>query len=379
MKNLRVAIFTGNYAHIRDGVSLTLNRLVSHLESQNIPVLIFGPSCEYPALRPKGEFLQIPSVALPGRAEYRVSLYMPATYEDRLSEFNPSVIHIATPDLLGMWALRFAKKHNVRVVSSYHTHFPNYLKYYKLDALEPTLWRYLKWFYGSCDRLFVPSQSMLDTLREKGVKRGLEIWSRGVDTDRFSPEHRSDEWRTGNGIGPDDVVVLFLSRLVWEKDLGTVIDVGNKLLQKHDNVKIMIGGEGPARKEMQRRLPGAIFTGFVGGIDLYRVYANSDLFFFPSETETFGNVTLEALSSGIPAVVARAVGSSSIVKDGENGFLVEPGNVAGFEACLAELITNGASRREMSVKARNWAMNYKWEKVMDKLVSDYMALLEDRE
>lgn len=379
MNNLRVAIFTGNYAHIRDGVSLTLNRLVSHLESENIPVLIFGPSCEYPALRPKGEFLQVPSVALPLRTEYRVSLYMPFTYEDRLREFNPTIIHIASPDFLGMWALRYAKRNGIRVVSSYHTHFPNYLKYYKLNAFEPLVWRYLKWFYGSCDRLFVPSQSMLETLRKNDIRKGLEIWSRGVDTERFSPAHRSDEWRSGYGIRADDVVVLFLSRLVWEKDLGTVIEVGNHLLQKYGNVKIMIGGEGPARKEMQRRLPGAIFTGFVGGIDLYQVYANSDLFFFPSETETFGNVTLEALSSGVPAVVAKAVGSSSIVKDGENGFLVEPGDTAGFEACLTSLITNDDRRREMSENARNWAMDFKWEKVMDKLVSDYRVLLENRE
>lgn len=379
MKNLRVAIFTGNYAHIRDGVSLTLNRLVAHLESQNIPVLVFGPSCDYPALRPKGEFMQIPSVALPLRTEYRISLYMPATYEDRLREFNPNIIHIASPDFLGIWALRYAKKHNIRVVSSYHTHFPNYLKYYKLNAFEPLVWKYLKWFYGSCDRLFVPSQSMLETLRQNDIKQGLEIWSRGVDTERFSPAHRSDEWRSRYDILKDDVVVLFLSRLVWEKDLGTVIEVGNHLLRKHDNVKILIGGEGPARREMQRRLPGAIFTGFVGGIDLYMVYANSDLFFFPSETETFGNVTLEALSSGVPAVVAKAVGSSSIVKDGENGFLVDPGNTAGFETCLTELITDGERRREMSVKARNWAMKFKWEKVMDKLVGDYITLLDERE
>ncbi|MFU8861109.1 MAG: glycosyltransferase family 4 protein [Cyclonatronaceae bacterium] len=379
MKNLRVAIFTGNYAHIRDGVSLTLNRLVAHLESQNIPVLIFGPSCDYPALRPKGEFLEIPSVALPLRTEYRISLYMPSTYEDRLKEFDPTIIHIASPDFLGMWALRYAKKHDIRVVSSYHTHFPNYLKYYKLNAFEPLVWKYLKWFYGSCDRLFVPSQSMLETLRKNDLKHGLEIWSRGVDTERFNPGHRSDDWRKTFGIRKEDVVVLFLSRLVWEKDLGTVIEVGNHLLRKYDHVRILIGGEGPARREMQRRLPGAIFTGFVGGIDLYRVYANSDLFFFPSETETFGNVTLEALSSGVPAVVAKAVGSSSIVKDGENGFLVEPGDVAGFETCLTKLITDGERRQKMAESARNWAMKFKWEKVMDKLVGDYQTLLDNWE
>jgi phosphatidylinositol alpha 1,6-mannosyltransferase len=378
MSDLRVAIFTGNYAHIQDGVSLTLNRLVNHLEGHGIPVIIFGPSCDYPALRAKGEFHQIPSVALPVRSEYRLSLYMPSVYEDRLKEFNPTLIHIASPDFLGLWGLRYARRNNIAAVSSYHTHFPNYLKYYRLQAFEPLLWKYLRWFYSKCDRLFVPSQSMLDTLRHMDVDNGLAIWSRGVDTDRFSPVHRSDEWRHNHGISSEDTSVLFLSRLVWEKDLGTVIEVCNHLINKHGNVKVIIAGDGPARKQMERRLPGAIFTGFVSGIDLYRVYANSDLFFFPSETETFGNVTLEALSSGVPAVVAKAVGSSSIVLDRKNGFLVEPGDRKGFEFCLSELISNPEHRHEMSRNARDWAMSFTWEKVMDRLVNDYRQVLDER-
>jgi phosphatidylinositol alpha 1,6-mannosyltransferase len=379
MNNLRVAIFTGNYAHIRDGVSLTLNRLVEHLENQNIPVLIFGPTADSLALNPKGEFHQVPSVEMPGRPEYRISLYMPGPYIDRLNEFRPTIIHIASPDFLGLWALEYAIKHDIRAVSSYHTHFPNYLKYYRLESMERLLWKYLKWFYERCDRLFVPSRSMLDTLKSNNVTKGLDIWSRGVDTERFNPAHRSDSWRKSHGIDPGDVAILFLSRLVWEKDLHTVIEVSNNLLHNHKNVKILIAGDGPARKEMQRKLDKAVYTGFVKGKELYEVYANSDLFFFPSETETFGNVTLEALSSGVPAIVAKAVGSSSIVIDGINGYLVEPGNRERFTSSLSELVINTDRRKEMSVKAREGALKFKWEFVMNKLIDDYRELLGQKE
>src|SRR5690554_6038172 len=173
MKELRVALFTGNYNHIRDGVSLTLNRLVKFLESQNIPVLVFGPTIKEPLLKHCGELVAMPSIPLPvsGRDEYRFTTSFPKSARERLAEFNPTIVHIATPDILGYKALKWAKKRNIKVVSSYHTHFTSYLEYYKLSMIEGFAWKYLRWFYNNCEHTYVPSQSMIDELGKHGIPK----------------------------------------------------------------------------------------------------------------------------------------------------------------------------------------------------------------
>ncbi len=292
MKDLRVAIFTGNYNHIADGVSLTLNRLVAYLEKRKIPVIVFGPTTENPAINHEGEFIHVPSLPMPGRPEYRVTVGFPEEAQRRLREFDPTLIHIATPDLLGFRAMRFAQANNIQIVASYHTHFTSYLKYYNMEMLEILGWKYLVWFYEQCKHIYVPAPSMADELYVKGIKNGLRIWSRGVDSDLFSLKKRDMEWRRFLGVDDDEVLVSFVSRLVWEKDLQTVVDTLKKVFDNESNVSALIVGDGPARKELEYMMPKAHFTGFLTGEELARAYASSDIFFFPSDTETFGSVTL---------------------------------------------------------------------------------------
>lgn len=375
MKDLRVAIFTGNYNHIRDGVSLTLNRLVSFLESQNIPVIVVGPTNEEPAIEHVGEFLAVPSIPMPGRPEYRVTIGFPEDVQKRLREFNPTLIHIATPDLLGFRSMRFAQMNNIQIVSSYHTHFTSYLKYYNMEMLEVLGWKYLSWFYSQCKHIYVPSSSMADELSLHGISEGLRIWARGVDVQLFNPEKRDLNWRKSLGITDDEVVISFVSRLVWEKDLQTVVDTFNKIFPKHEQVKVLMVGEGPAKNELKLMMPNAIFTGFLSGEDLAKAYASSDIFFFPSDTETFGNVTLEAMSSGLPAVVADATGSKSLIENGVNGLLCPPKKTVLFANALSELIENTELRKKMGVIARQKAMPYSWKEVNNGLLSNYFEAL----
>ena len=375
MKDLRVAIFTGNYNHIRDGVSLTLNRLVAFLESQNIPVIIVGPTGDVPAIEHVGEFLSVPSIPMPGRPEYRVTIGFPEDVQKRLREFNPTLIHIATPDLLGFRSMRFAQMNKIQIVSSYHTHFTSYLKYYSMEMLEVLGWKYLSWFYSQCKHIYVPSGSMADELKEHGISEGLRIWARGVDIQLFNPEKRDMQWRRDQGIEDNEIVVTFVSRLVWEKDLQTVVDSLNKLFPKYENVRILIVGDGPAKNELKLMMPKAVFTGFLSGEDLARAYASSDIFFFPSDTETFGNVTLEAMASGLPSVVADATGSKSLVEHGVNGLLCPPKKTVFFAEALSSLIENPTQRKEMSLVARQKAMPYSWKQVNAGLLSNYFEAL----
>jgi len=373
---LKVAIFTGNYNHIRDGVSLTLNRLVGFLTEKGVEVLVFGPTIDQPAIDHVGNFIPVPSVSLPGRAEYRLSRSFPKEIQARLEKFDPDLVHIATPDYLGFKALKWAVKKEKPIVASYHTHFSSYLKYYKLSFLEPLLWKYLAWFYGKCIHVYVPSESMVNLLEEWNINSELKIWARGIEKDRFGPSFRDAEWRAQLGVADNDLVITFVSRLVWEKNLKLFAEVVNKLQRSYPNLKALIVGDGPALEGTKEIIPQAIFTGFLKGDELAKAYAGSDIFFFPSDTETFGNVTLEAMASGLPCVVADATGSRSLVDHGVSGFVIPVERSDKFYTFIEELINDESLRLRMSESAIKKADAYSWQAVNNHLLTYYTEVLE---
>lgn len=373
----RIALFTGNYNHIMDGVSITLNRLVAYLERTGSEVLVFGPTVDRPAFEHTGTLVPVPSIPMPGRDEYRISLRLPRDVRLRLEEFDPDIVHVATPDVLGLKARAYAIEHDKPIVASYHTHFSSYLKYYHMSALVPLMWSYLRWFYAECEHIYVPTTSMADVLREEGIDRGLEIWPRGVYIDRFHPDHRSMEWRRSRGLGDDEVVIAFISRLVLEKGPDIYARTVHALRDEGLPVRGLIVGEGPARHVIEEHLPAGVFTGHLTGEDLSTAYASSDIFLFPSETETFGNVTLEAMASGLPAVCADATGSSSLVLHGETGFLVPPGDETAFVLHTRALVEDTALRRRMGRRAREVATDYSWPVILGRIDDYYDRLLEE--
>ncbi|MFB6098918.1 MAG: glycosyltransferase, partial [Salinibacter sp.] len=226
----RVALFAGAYNHIADGVSLTLNRLVDSLERQGVAVRVFAPTADNPAIKNHaGTLVPVPSMPLPGRSEYRLSLGISPSAWKALRDFDPTLYHIATPDLLGRHALSRAQATSTPVVASYHTHFSAYLKYYHLDLLKQPVWSYLRSFYRRCQQVYVPTVAIANVLRDHGITDGLRLWRRGVDTSRFSPTHRSYAWRRAHDIPTNEVVITFVSRLVWEKGLDVYADVIERL------------------------------------------------------------------------------------------------------------------------------------------------------
>ena len=293
----------------------------------------------------------------------------------RLEAFQPTLVHLATPDFAGYRALRWAQARGLPVVASYHTHFSSYLKYYNVSALEGLFWQYARWFYGQCEQVYVPSRSMAAVLRSHEIADGLRLWERGVDTDRFHPRHHDAAWRRRHGVTDDDVLVTFVGRLVWEKGLTVFADVVEGLARQGVAARSLIVGDGPARADLQARLPETIFAGHLDGEALSRAYASSDVFLFPSDTETFGNVTLEAMASGLPTVCADATGSSELVQHGVSGFLAPPGRSAAFLDHTAALVRDADLRTRMGERALLRADHYEWTSVLERLLGYYHEVL----
>jgi phosphatidylinositol alpha 1,6-mannosyltransferase len=374
IRGMRIALFTGAYNHIADGVSLTLNRLVRYLEQNGAAVHVYAPTVANPAIEHAGTLVSVPSVSAPGRPEYRISVGLGKKARSDLTDFKPTLFHIATPDLLGVKALRVAAKSRTPVVATYHTHFASYLAYYHLGAFAGGVWRYLAWFYGHCAEVYVPTRSMIEVLQHNGIAGNLELWPRGVDSSLFNPCKRSTAWRHERGIADDEVVVAFVSRLVVEKGLDIVSAVLTGLDAKGLRYRALLVGDGPERQRLEQLHPNAIFAGHLGSEALATAYASADVFLFPSETETFGNVTLEAMSSGLPVVVANATGSSDLVEAGITGFLVEPRNAQDFLENTTRLVTDSEMRREMGNAARAVAERYEWKRILDKMADYYEAV-----
>lgn len=372
-----MALFTGNYNYIKDGVALTLNRLVAFLLKRGIPVLVFAPTGPVPAFESVGDLVSVPSLPIPTRSEYRIATGFPKAAQQRLKNFRPTLIHIAVPDVAGYRALKIAEKWDIPVVASYHTRYDTYLRFYGLGIFEKLGQAYLRHFYSQVRRVYPPSESMADIIRSQGQSQHVEVWARGVDSELFSPDKRGMAWRRSLGIGDDEVAVSFAGRLVKEKNTGVTVRVLNRLRQKGVKVRPLIVGDGPEMAAMKSALPDGVFTGFLHGDDLARAYASSDIFFFPSESETFGNVTLEAMASGLPAVNAISSGSNSLVIEGETGFLVSARDEAGLAARIETLARDEALRQRMGGAARKRALTFSWDAILAGLVESYRQVLRE--
>jgi glycosyltransferase involved in cell wall biosynthesis len=369
---LRIALVTSSYNFIADGVALTLNRLVGYLLDQGVEVKVFAPVAPTPAFAHQGDITAVPSIPLPGRPEYRLAFGLGGAATRALTDFAPDIVHIAVPDLLGHAALAFAEGHRIPAVATYHTRYETYLKHYWYMApLEGLLKSILRRFYGRCREVYVPSDSTRDALLADGLRDNFRPWPRGIDTARFASARRSAAWRTRLGIGADELVLLHVSRLVREKRLDTLTAALKALDVPH---RAVIVGNGPDRWFVERELPHAVFTGFLGGDELATAYASSDLFIFPSDSESFGNVTLEAMASGLPCVCADATGSRSLVVDGETGFLADPSDAPAFAGHLAHLARDPALRRRMGEAGRARALTFSWEDTLARMLGYYRAL-----
>ncbi len=375
-KKLRVAVFSGNYNFVMDGPVRALNTLVAYLERQGHEVLVFAPTTSTPAFEHAGTLISIPSIPLPGRrSEYRIGLGLIGKAKRELVAFRPDILHIAAPDITGFGALNHARKVGIPAVASFHTRFDTYPRYYNMRWLEKHVTNYMRYFFNRCEHVYPPSQSMADELRRDGIGRDIRQWTRGVDGDLFNPARRDMDWRAQNGLDGDDVVVAFVGRLVLEKGIDLFVDAFRKAKAIAPHLKALVVGDGPERDSFARLLPEGFFAGYLQGEDLARAYASADVFFNPSITETFGNVTLEAMASGLPSVGAAAAGSKSLIEDGVTGFVAEPCAVS-FAEKVSLLAADGGLRRRFGQTARERSQRYSWDAVLAELVGHYYEAIE---
>lgn len=375
---LRIALFSGNYNYVRDGANQALNRLVAYFESQGCTVRVYSPTSASPAFPPAGTLVSVPSFAIPGRDEYRLARGLPETLKRDIRAFAPDIIHLSAPDPLGHAAKKLGRAMGVPVVASVHTRFETYLQYYGFGWLRAVGEALLRRFYGGLDEVFVTSAGFGDVLREQRLIDHAAVWSRGVDKLRFNPMKRSLPWRRNLGIADDDVVIGFVGRLVLEKGLDVVAAVAAELKARGVPHKLLIVGDGPARERFAAQVPEAIFTGFLDGDTLPRAYASADMLFNPSITETFGNINLEAMASGIPVVAAIATGSNCLIADGANGRLVPHDDIAGFADALGTYLTDAEARRVVGIDGLRRAAAYDWDVINGAVLSRYHEILASR-
>ena len=376
--DLRIALFSGNYNMTVDGANKALNRLVGYLLRKGAQVRVYSPTVAEPALEPVGDLVSVPSVAIPNRPEYRLPLQLSSRVRRDLEAFGPNVIHISSPDRVSRQAAAWARKRDLPVVASVHTRFETYFRYYNLSFIEPLMVAWLRKLYRRCDGLIAPSESFAQVLREQRMNYDIDIWTRGVDREIFVPDARSPTWRRELGVEDDMPVIGFLGRLVMEKGLDVFADTIDQLNRRGVRHCVVVIGEGPAGGWFQSRLPNAKFVGFQAGADLAKALASMDMLFNPSVTETFGNVTLEAMACHLPVVAARATGSASIVKHGQTGFLVEPGSISSFADRLQSYCEDLAVRNLHGQAALVESQKYDWDAINQTVAETYIRMIRQR-
>ncbi|PRQ08019.1 glycosyltransferase family 4 protein [Enhygromyxa salina] len=371
---MRAVIVVGNYVNVVDGVALTYQRLVRARVQAGDQVMVVapgGPALPGPSA---ATFAPVPSIPVPVQPEYRLALGIPRATRRALEQFEPDLIHVGSPDLAGEAALDFAAAHGIPAVGSYHSEIARYLRFMPVPGvgvlgplLERGVWAWIRRFYNRCRHVYAPTESMLATLRARGIESELRVWGRGVDPRAFDPARRDISWRRRLGV-PDHVpLILFVARLRWEKGLADLAAVLAGLARTPWPHHSAIAGAGPAREALARRCPDTHFLGELHHRELARAYASADLFLYPSTTETFGNVTLEAMASGVPTVCADATGSTELVVPGETGELFAAGDVRAAVEVVGALLRDPDRRHAMGRAARARAQRFSWARSLAQL------------
>lgn len=373
---MRIAIFTDTFHPDINGVARTLNQFTQYLNNQRISYKVFAPesrSNEYVS----SHIHRFKSFSFFLYPECRLAFPNLFRIKAELKDFSPDIIHVATPFNMGLCGVFLAKKLNIPLVGSYHTDFDYYLQFYDLPFLSQILWKYMKWFHKPFKKLFVPSNETINQLKRHGFTN-LEIWPGGVDCQLFHPYYEKQAIREQLGVSKKHLLT-YVGRLAPEKDVKTLMAVAHALPEDtKKQIQWVIIGDGPLREELQNDAPSnMIFTGYLTGEQLAECYSASDLFVFPSPTETFGNVVIEALASGTPAVTANCGGVKNIVKSGVTGYLCETGNVTEFVNAIQTLLENDKLRHQLGVEGRNYALSQSWDKIFAHLLMNYRNVIEE--
>lgn len=368
---LRLVLVTETFPPEVNGVARTLGRWVNTFRARGHDVTLIRP--RQPGEKQLSEHVH--GLPLPLYPQMRFGVVSPIRMAERLDRACPDLIHIATEGPLGLAALMAAASLEIPIASSFHTNYDHYLNHYGMGVLEPVALAYLRWFHNQTGVTLVPSVSTQQRLIKEGIER-VEIWSRGVDGQHFNPGHRDEAFRQSLGLKADDVLLLYVGRIASEKNIPALLSAFGRI--RTDKTRLALVGHGPQLSVLQsQNIPGLILAGQQEGDALARWYASADIFAFPSCSETFGNVVLEAQASGLPTVAFDAQAMNERITSGVDGFLVPQSG--DFSEPLRQLCSNAELRRSMGLAARQKASTQTWDVIFDDLENRYLTLVEEQE
>jgi glycosyltransferase involved in cell wall biosynthesis/predicted metal-dependent phosphoesterase TrpH len=369
----RALLFTDTFAEV-NGVAGTMRRLAAASADGSYPGLVVVASHDDPA---PGTLALPPdwSLPLPSYESLDLRFPLPTDVLECIEEHRPDVIHVATPGPVGFCGLAVARLLGIPVVGSYHTELGPYALHLTRDLIVAEATEvYVDWFYARCATVLAPTSGVADALAARGMP-DVRVWGRGVDTDFFTPERRDQELRE-RLLGDGELLVLSVGRLSHEKRIGVLLDAFARLSRARPEARLVVVGEGPARRELERTAPaGTVFVGEARGPDLAAHYASADLFCFPSTTDTFGQVLLEAGASGLPVVAAAAGGALELVAHGRNGLLVPPDDPGRLAASLLELAESPSNRAAFGAAGLTAARARTWDSAIAQLGVTYRSVL----
>lgn len=366
---MRIAVFTDTFSPQINGVTKSLERLIKYFERKNIKYKIYTPESEddQPNDENISQSLSFNFIFYP---ECQMAIPNYFKIKSDLKRFNPDLVHTVTPFNMGLTGLKAAKSLNIPLIASYHTNFTYYLDYYHLKILENPLWTYFRWFHNQSSLNLCPSTVVKEELKLKGIKN-LKIWSRGINSEIYNPGFRNNQLR--RKLDADNkLILLYVGRIAPEKNIGLLLNSYKELQRRYPGkTKLVITGDGPLlQKFKDKKIKDVIFTGYLQGEKLSEIYASADIFTFPSVTETYGNVILEAMASGLPVVAIPEGGVTENLIDKYNGLTSK--NIAkDFTDNISYLIERPGLIDKLGNNARNYALEKDWNRVFNKLILDY--------
>ncbi len=366
---MRVAIITESYAPDVNGVANSVVRVAQHLVARGHEPLVIAPRprrhktsapADYPVLR-------LPSLPMPGYPNVRLALPSKRIRE-ALLEYQPDIVHLASPFVLGAWGSTAAAELGLPMVAVYQTDVPGYAAVYGIGLTERLAWNWIAKLHGRATMTLAPSTATASQLREHAVT-GISHWGRGVDPTLFHPRRRNAALRAE--LAPNgEVVVGYVGRLAKEKRVDDLCEAA-----RLPGVRVVVVGDGPTRAKVARSLPGATFLGTRGGRDLARIYASLDVFVHTGPHETFCQTVQEAMASGVPVIAPAAGGPLDLIRPGETGLLVPPGEPAALAHAVSTLADDRELRERMGIAARVAVADRSWATLGDELIGHYRAVL----
>lgn len=361
---MRISLVTETFVPEINGVAKTLDRLVNELGDRGHNIHIIRPKQQTEHNNSRFFHTTVKGLPIPGYSGLQFGLPSQRTLKKVWLKQNPDIIYVATEGPLGWSAIRTANKLGIPVLSGFHTNFHTYSKHYNIGWLEKIIFAYLKNLHNKTLCTLAPSPELVADLKSRGINN-VALFTRGVDTETYNPKHRNHQLREDLKIKKDAPVALYVGRIAAEKNIDLVIKSYQQMKKQAPGLRLIMVGDGPLHEKLHKLYPEIIFTGSKVGLELSQLYATADIFLFASETETFGNVILEAMSSELAVVAYDYAASRMHITHEQNGLIAEYGNPSKFTHIAVELIKQPEKIARLRKQARIKAEQTDWENVID--------------